>query len=450
MLRTRMLSTASCAMVQPTPSMMVARSVSPLAPATLTDTRPAPGRLTRVLAARGRAVAGDEAGHEGAVPVLVIPRVVATGQVDAVDQAAGEVGQRGDAGVEHGDVDARARVALRPQLGGATLLGEDGGRSASRSTARPLDVHRDVGCDHEAGDGLEHPDLRRVELGRDGVDEGKVGDDRGTDLSDVAEEGGHDAARFGDDVLGGTTPGNGAGFRRSRNGQSRCTQRGDARQRCSTPPDTPPTVRKTGPPTQNRHPWPPPPTKRRQVEGNTNTSLDQRPLAPPIGHSALFAPEVLPAGHSDQVHRRTVAVRLQCGWNLRRTTPGPSKPGFRPGRPRPTNAQFASGPQPLRRPFRRAESRCSPPPAHRNCTAGVGLSGLFDNGASTRPRHTRSALRSPGPTERRTPRHHGRNRFRLGDRGRDRYSDGGTPASGTGDRRRRRSRTARPGRSPHC
>ncbi len=38
-----MLSVAALAMVHPTPSITVARSVCPLAPATLTDTRPAPG-----------------------------------------------------------------------------------------------------------------------------------------------------------------------------------------------------------------------------------------------------------------------------------------------------------------------------------------------------------------------------------------------------------------------
>ena len=38
-----MLSTDAWAMVQPTPSITVARVVFPLAPATLTETRPAPG-----------------------------------------------------------------------------------------------------------------------------------------------------------------------------------------------------------------------------------------------------------------------------------------------------------------------------------------------------------------------------------------------------------------------
>ena len=97
------------------------------------------GRLARVLPVRRGTVAGDQAGHERAVAVAVLERVVPAGQVDAADQAAGEVGQVVDAGVEHGHGDALAGVAAGGQLGGPGLLAGTRPRGCAARSTRSTD-----------------------------------------------------------------------------------------------------------------------------------------------------------------------------------------------------------------------------------------------------------------------------------------------------------------------
>ena len=171
-----MLSTDAWAMVHPTPAITVARLVLPLAPATLTETRPAPGASPSYWPPEDGAVAGDETRHERAVTVLIVPGVVATAQVDPVDQAPCEVGQWADPRVEHRHVDALARVTLGPQLRRPRLLGEDGGRCAPRRPPHgTLDLHRQVGRDSDARHGGQRRGLRLAQLGRGGADGRKVG-----------------------------------------------------------------------------------------------------------------------------------------------------------------------------------------------------------------------------------------------------------------------------------
>ena len=65
---------------------------------------------------RGRPVAGDDAGHDGAVAEGVDGGAAFTGQVGAVHDPPGEVVDVADAGVEDRDGDARTPVAGRPDL----------------------------------------------------------------------------------------------------------------------------------------------------------------------------------------------------------------------------------------------------------------------------------------------------------------------------------------------
>src|SRR5205823_4737399 len=68
------------------------------------------GGDTLVRPVGGGAVAGDDPGHERAVAEVVGVRVgvVRAGEVDSADHPAGEVGHRGDAGVDEGHGDAVA------------------------------------------------------------------------------------------------------------------------------------------------------------------------------------------------------------------------------------------------------------------------------------------------------------------------------------------------------
>ncbi len=88
-------------------------------------------RLTLGKTSRGSAVAGDEAGHEGAMAVVVSGRVGLATQVDTRENPAGEVGKDVNPCVEHPDVHAGPGVTLRPELGCPALLGEDRRRCAA-------------------------------------------------------------------------------------------------------------------------------------------------------------------------------------------------------------------------------------------------------------------------------------------------------------------------------
>src|SRR5581483_4589413 len=79
---------------------------------------------------------GDEAGDEGAVAVAV-DVVVLRREVDAADHLAGQVADRVDAGVDHGDPDAVPGVALVPCLGRPDGVGVDGAGPAAALAVLP-------------------------------------------------------------------------------------------------------------------------------------------------------------------------------------------------------------------------------------------------------------------------------------------------------------------------
>ncbi len=223
-----MLSFASLAIVQPTPSMTVAELGLAGRSRDLDRDEAGAGRLTRVLTAGGRPVPGDEPGDEGAVAVAVLPWVVATGQVDAVDHAPGEVRQRLDAGVEHRDVDAGPRVALRPHPGGARLLGELVGRRVAGRAHGSLDADVQVRRDHDARNGVEERHVQRIELCRGRVDERQRGADLDAEPVEGVDDGPERPRRRRDDVLGRAAAEQSGLGRRRRQRHDRRAQRGNA------------------------------------------------------------------------------------------------------------------------------------------------------------------------------------------------------------------------------
>ncbi len=203
------------------------------------------GRLSGVCTVRRSPVPGDETSDERAMAVTVLPRVPLAGQVDAIDHAAGEIGQRGDAGVEHGDVDAGTGVALGPQLGGAALLREDRGRILAGRPDGALHVHGEVGRDHDPRDGLEHRDFQRIELRGHAVHDREGGPDGGADSVHGADDATESARRGRDDVFGRSTAEQpGLGRRRQRHDRS--AQCGSTGEQETPEPDTTTTHRATG------------------------------------------------------------------------------------------------------------------------------------------------------------------------------------------------------------
>jgi hypothetical protein len=135
------------------------------------------GRHTRVGAARGLAVRGDEPGDEGPVTVGVSSPAVGVsrvGEVDAVDHARSEIGEVGvDPGVEDGDGHAGPVDAVRPHRLCPGDRREDAGRVRSGRQASALHHDLQVGRDPQAVASHDRC-LARCELGDDTVDDGQI------------------------------------------------------------------------------------------------------------------------------------------------------------------------------------------------------------------------------------------------------------------------------------
>ena len=157
-------------------------SAAPFFPAILTETILAFGATPLLAAVRRGPVAGDQAGDEGAVPEAVLEgspiidvRAVLTGDVDAPDHPAGEVGDRLDSGVEDGDGDPFAVDPLGPEVISADHLRVLGGGSVQRRRSGGLDLDRLIGADFDdARLGAQRREGGDRDVGGDAVDDPEV------------------------------------------------------------------------------------------------------------------------------------------------------------------------------------------------------------------------------------------------------------------------------------
>ena len=143
----------------------------PVAPGDLHRHDPGAGRLALHRPVEAGAVAGDQAGDEGAVAVVVLV-VLLGGEVLRVHDLAGQVPGGVDPGVDHRDVDALAGEAVAPGLGRLRHVRVDGAGHPALLAVEALHPHGGVGADRpDAWQPAEQRDRRRRYPGAEAVDD---------------------------------------------------------------------------------------------------------------------------------------------------------------------------------------------------------------------------------------------------------------------------------------